>query len=223
MIDADRIVLKLTGEIFSDWQKLTGFTEELNNFSKYRKKLAIVIGGGNFFRGRNPTEFSRLTIDYAGMLGTVINGLILHDLLGDKAIHLSALEIKGLVVCYEPQKALSYWQQDKILILSGGTGHPYFSTDTATALRALELNAQLIIKATNVDGVYTGDPRADKNAKIFTKISYEEALKLNLKILDQTALVLLKDHKIPIVVFNVFHPTNLTKLLNGEMVGSVIC
>ncbi|MCS7258237.1 MAG: UMP kinase [candidate division WOR-3 bacterium] len=215
--------MKLTGEIFSDWQRLKEITKEITYVYKCRKKLAIVLGGGNFFRGRNQSELTRLTVDYAGMLGTVINGVILHDLLKEKAVHLSALEIKGLVQIYQIEEALSYWRDNKILILSGGTGHPYFSTDTATVLRALELNAELILKATNVNGVYTSDPRADKRAQILPKISYEEALKLRLKILDETALVLLKEHKIPVVVFNVFKAENLTKILNGEKIGSIIC
>jgi uridylate kinase len=186
-------------------------------------KLAVVVGGGNFFRGRNKVIVARQTIDYAGMLGTIINGIILKDLLGEKGVHLSSLAIQNLVDGYQIDKAEYYLKQNKILILSGGTGHPFFSTDTAMALRALELNADLILKGTNVDGIYSEDPKEKSHVQFLQRISYEEALSKHLKILDEEAFVLLKDKKIPLIVFNIFKRGNLKKVLAGKKIGSVVC
>lgn len=157
------------------------------------------------------------------MLGTVINGILLEHILKPKAVHLSALDIKAVVKPYQVEKALKYFQERKILILSGGTGLPYFTTDTATALRACELNADLILKATNVDGVYNIDPKKDQAAKLIKKLSYEQAIAQALKIMDQQAFALLKERKIPIIVFNIFKHGNLKKVLAGKEIGSIVC
>ena len=159
------------------------------------------------------------------MLGTAINGLILEHILKSKhkTVHLCALEIKGIVKQYSVEKAEKHLKEKKIVIFSGGTGLPYFTTDTATALRACELNADLILKATNVDGVYLQDPKRCKTATLIKKISYQETLKRDLKIMDRQAFQLLKERKIPIIVFNIFKKGNLKAILTGKEIGSIIC
>lgn len=181
------------------------------------------MGGGNFFRGRDVGLNDKIMTDRAGMLGTVINGVILENMLKPNAIHFSALDIKGFLRYYQPEKALRYLKEKKILVLSGGTGLPYFSTDTATALRALELNADLILKATNVDGIYTADPKKDRSAKLIKKLSYNEVIRKDLKIMDQQAFILLKERRIPIIVVNVFKSGNLKKVFAGQKIGSIVC
>jgi uridylate kinase len=185
--------------------------------------LGVVLGGGNFFRGRNAQSQDKLAVDRAGMLGTVINGIILENMLKPGAVHLSALDIKGFVKQYSVEKANKYFRDKKILIFSGGTGLPYFSTDTATALRACELNADLILKATNVAGVYDKDPSKYPKAKLIKKLKYDQAINQNLKIMDQQAFALLKERRIPIIVFNIFEQWNLVKVLSGQDIGSIVC
>ncbi|MEO0074718.1 MAG: uridine monophosphate kinase [candidate division WOR-3 bacterium] len=218
-----RGILKLTGEVFSNSQRLQNIAKELKYCVKNKFQLVIVVGGGNFFRGRDAKFNNQLIIDRAGMLGTVINGILLEYILRPTAIHLSALNLEGMIESYQVEKALKYLKDNKIVIVSGGSGLPYFSTDTASALRALELNADVILKATNVDGIYSADPKISPNAKLLKTISYEQAIKQNLKVIDQQAFALLKDHPIPIVVFNVFKENNLKKILKGEKIGSLVC
>ncbi|MBS4016529.1 MAG: uridine monophosphate kinase [Candidatus Latescibacteria bacterium] len=218
-----RCILKLTGEAFSDPSALDKIANEIKQSYHPKLELAIVLGGGNFFRGRNAALRDKLVTDRAGMLGTVINGILLENILKPFAAHLSALDIKGFVTYYQIEKALEYLQLKKILILSGGTGLPHFTTDTATALRACELNADLILKATNVDGVYSTDPNRDPAAKLIKKISYKETINKNLKIMDQQAFALLQDRKIPLLVFNIFKHGNLKKALAGRQIGSMVC
>jgi uridylate kinase len=181
------------------------------------------LGGGNFFRGRDVGLADKLITDRAGMLGTVVNGILLEHLLKPQAQHLSAFEINGMVMRYQVEKAEELFKETRIVIFSGGTGLPYFTTDTATALRACELNIDLILKATNVDGVYTKDPNRYKDAKLIKKLSYEEALNQDLKIMDRQAFALLKERRIPIIVFNIFKHGNLAKVLAGNEIGSIIC
>lgn len=181
------------------------------------------MGGGNFFRGRDVGLTDKLITDRAGMLGTVINGILLEHLLKPWAKHLSALEISNIVLRYRPEKAEKFFSEKFIVIFSGGTGLPYFTTDTATALRACELDADLILKATNVNGIYTKDPNRYKDAKFIKKLSYEQSLHQDLKIMDQQAFALLKEHRIPIIIFNIFKPGNLKKVLVGKEIGSIVC
>lgn len=213
----------MTGEVFSDPQTLEQITRQIKNCYTPKFELVIVLGGGNFFRGRNACPEDKLITDRAGMLGTVINGIVLEHRLRPVAVHLSALDITGLVKHYQPEKALMLLKRHKILVLSGGTGLPYFSTDTATALRACELNADLILKATNVDGVFTADPNKNRHAKHLKTIDYEQAINKDLKIMDGQAFALLKERRIPIIVFNVFKPGNLGKILAGQKIGSIVC
>ncbi len=154
-----RYILKLTGEAFADINTLQKITSEITSCYSSEYDLGIIIGGGNFFRGRDVKIKNKLITDRAGMLGTIINGILLEHILKPKAVHLCALEIKGMVEYYGVELAERYFKEKRIVIFSGGTGLPYFTTDTATALRTCELNANLILKATNVDGVYSQDPK----------------------------------------------------------------
>lgn len=218
-----RCILKLTGEAFSDIGTLQKITSEITSCYSSEYDLGIIIGGGNFFRGRDAEIKNKLITDRAGMLGTVINGILLEHILKPKAVHLCAMEIKGIVECYRVELAERYFKEKRIVIFSGGTGLPYFTTDTATALRACELNADLILKATNVDGVYSQDPKKYRPAKLIKKVSYEQALKQDLKIMDRQAFQLLKERKIPVIVFNIFRAGNLKKVIVGKEIGSMLC
>ena len=157
------------------------------------------------------------------MLGTAINGILLAHILKPKAEHLCAVEIQSIVKRYRVEKAEKYFKEKRILISSGGTGLPYFTTDTATALRACELGADLILKATNVNGIYDKDPNKYKDAKFIKKISYEDVLNKDFKIMDRPALALLKERRIPIIVFNIFKHGNFKKVLAGNEIGSIVC
>lgn len=218
-----RCILKLTGEVFSDIDTLKKIASEITDSYNQKFNLGVIIGGGNFFRGRDAAIKDKLITDRAGMLGTVINGILLEHILKPRAVHLCALEIKGMVKQYNVELAEKYFKEKRILIFSGGTGLPYFTTDTATALRARELNADLILKATNVEGVYQKDPNKYKDAKLIKKLSYEQTLTQDLKIMDRQAFALLKERMIPIIVFNIFKHGNLKKVLGGEEIGSIIC
>lgn len=222
-----RILIKLSGEAFSSKEEtlseksINYIVQELKPVLKKGIKIGIVIGGGNILRGA--TSFKSLTreiIDYTGMLSTVINGLILYDAIkkeGIKVAITSGLPITNLLSDYNP--LIDF---DDVIIFSGGTGKPFLTTDTASALRALQMKAELIIKATKVDGVYDKDPKKHKDAKFLKNLSYEEALEKKLGIMDLSAFSLLLPVRIPIVVINFFKKGNLLKLVEGKNTGSLI-
>jgi uridylate kinase len=190
--------------------------------------LAIVVGGGNIFRGIQGEDIGidRATGDYMGMLATLINALALQNALENIANIptrvLSALEIRAVAEPYIRRRAIRHLEKGRVVIFGAGTGNPFFSTDTAAALRAAEIKADLIIKATKVDGIYTDDPKKNPNAKKIEEISYMEALNKGLKVMDPTALTLAKENKIPILVLNIFKENNLLKAVKGEKVGSLV-
>jgi uridylate kinase len=220
-----RCILKLTGEAFSDIKTISKIAGEIADCYDQSFDLGIVIGGGNFFRGRNAQVKDKLVTDRAGMLGTIINGILLEHILKakHKTAHLAALGIKGMIEQYSVKSAEKYFKEKQIVIFSGGTGLPYFTTDTATALRACELNCDLILKGTNVDGIYDKDPKKYRTAEFIKKVRYEQALKKDLKIMDRQAFQLLKERKIPVTVFNIFKTGNLKKALAGKEIGSRLC
>lgn len=220
-----RCILKLTGEAFSDIKTIKKIALEVTASYDKTFDFGIVIGGGNFFRGRDATIANKVITDRAGMLGTVINGILLEHILKSwhEISHLCAFEIKGMVKSYSVELAEKSFKEKRIVIFSGGTGLPYFTTDTATALRACELNADLILKATNVDGIYSQDSKKSQTAKFIKKVNYEQALQQDLKIMDRPAYQLLKERKIPVIVFNIFKAGNLKKVLAGEKIGSILC
>jgi len=223
-----RIILKFSGEIFGD-EKGEGV-----NISSYRKiaksilkiqkenniELGIIVGGGNIFRGREKDkEFNRVEADNMGMIATIINGLGLQEALGNKGKLMTAIKMDPVVEQYNRKKAIEYLEKGNIVIFVGGTGNPFFTTDSAAALRASELNCDLILKATNVNGIYDKDPDQYKNAKMYKKISYIEAIEKKLKVMDSTAFAMCWENRIPIIVFNV---KDLDKILKKKDIGTMV-
>jgi uridylate kinase len=188
-------------------------------------ELALVVGGGNIFRGTTSKGVDRVTADHMGMLATLINCLALQDALERRGLVtrvLSALEIRQVAEPFVLRRAVRHLEKRRIVIFGAGTGNPYFTTDSAAALRAMEIKAEVLLKATKVDGVYTADPVADPTARKIERIRYIEALERGLKIMDATAISLCMDHALPIIVFNVHDPANISRIVMGEKVGSVV-
>jgi uridylate kinase len=230
----ERLVLKLSGESLSGPQDsgihagtIQGIAHEVKEVQELGVQVAIMVGGGNIFRGTRQKELSidRATGDYMGMLATVINGLALQDALEKSGCHtrlMSAIEMHQVAEPFIRRRAARHLEKDRVVIFAAGTGNPYFSTDTAAALRAMEIKAQVILKATRVDGVYDADPEKVPGAKRFEKISYLDVLKKGLSVMDSTAISLCMDNKMPIVVFNMNVPGNLKRVVLGEPVGSTV-
>jgi len=230
-----RVLLKLSGEAFGgekgrgiDPDFLRYISGEIKKIYDEGVQIAVVVGGGNIFRGIEGSDIGidRATGDYMGMLATLINALALQNALenitGIPTRVLSALEIRAVAEPYIRRRAIRHLEKGRVVIFGAGTGNPFFSTDTAAALRAAEIKADAIIKATKVDGIYTDDPKKNPNAEKIDEISYMEALNLGLKVMDPTALTLAKENGIPIYVLNIFEPDNLLKVIKGEKVGSVV-
>ena len=227
-----RIILKFSGEILREEQSI--FSTNLDYVISHLKdahslgvEVAVVIGAGNIVRGANASQMGvgRFSLDYMGMLGTVMNGLFLKDYFekrGLTSVLQSALPVEGVVDTFSKQKAGEVLEKKQVLLLSGGTGHPYFTTDTAAALRGIELNCDAFIKATKVDGVYDADPFKNPGAKKFDQLTYLEAIERKLKVMDITSLSLCRENKLPIVVFNMKEEGHLKKILLGEKVGTLI-
>ncbi|HTV58655.1 MAG TPA: UMP kinase [Verrucomicrobiae bacterium] len=229
-----RIVLKLSGESLSgplDFgihaPTIQSIAQEVKGVYDLGVQVAIMVGGGNIFRGARQKELAidRATGDYMGMLATVINGLALQDALEKAGCHtrlMSAIEMHEVAEPFIRRRAARHLEKGRVVIFAGGTGNPYFSTDTAAALRAMEIKAQVILKATRVDGVYDADPEKVPNAKRFERISYLEVLQKGLAVMDSTAISLCMDNKMPIVVFDMNRAGNLKRVLLGERVGSTV-
>ncbi len=230
----ERVILKLSGEMLGGDQgfgldplSFSYFADEIAKAVKKFKtvRIGIVVGGGNILRGaRNELPVDRVAADYLGMLATVINGVSLKSMLEAKGLHarvLSAVPAIG-TTSYSPEKARDYWEMGEILVLTGGTGNPYFTTDTTAALRAAELGANVLLKGTKVDGVFSADPEKDPDAKFLDDLTYEEALVKELRIMDMTAFALCMEQKIPILVFNAHKENALLDILAGKKVGSLI-
>jgi uridylate kinase len=229
-----RILLKLSGEVFGGVQKygidpqmLSIIAEEIKTIKKHKIDIAIVVGGGNIFRGiaGSAKGMDRATADYMGMLATVINALALRDFLERIGVDCrvqTAIEMKSIAEPFIRGKAMRHMEKGRVIILAAGTGNPYFTTDTTAALRAAEIDAEVILKATKVDGVYDKDPMKYPNAKKFTTLTYMDVLNRGLKVMDSTAASLCMDNNIPIVVFNVTKPGNLEKVVLGKNVGTTV-
>lgn len=229
-----RILLKLSGELFGDttgkginFSSIDKIAFEITRIWKKTKiDLAIVIGGGNIFRGRErESKVDEATADYMGMLGTVINGMALQEALerqGSPTRMMTAFEIKSVAEPYIKRRATRHLDKGRIVIFTAGVGSPFFTTDSGAALRAIEIDCDLILKATNVDGVYDEDPKVNPKAKLFKKLSYQEALEKRLDVMDATAFALCMRHKMPIVVFNINQLTSLDKILKGSDIGTLI-
>lgn len=229
-----RVLLKLSGESLMgnssygiDPAILQSFAREISAVCHKGVQLAIVIGGGNIFRGIKGSlqGFDRQTGDYMGMLATVINSLALQSALEQlnvKVKLMSGLEIPKIAEKAYGPAAIDYLEKGYVIIFSGGTGNPYFTTDTASALRAVEIRANAVLKGTRVDGVYSDDPEKNPAAKKYDRLTFREAYEKNLKIMDLTAFTLCEENNIPIVVFNMNKPGNLKKLLEGEKLGTLV-
>jgi uridylate kinase len=227
-----RVLLKLSGEALMgelsfgiSQDVLQDLADELGQVHRLGVQMALVVGGGNFLRGAGQTGLERVTADHMGMLATVINSLALQDALEKVGLTtrvLSALEIRQVAEPFVLRRAQRHLEKGRIVIFAAGTGNPYFTTDSAAALRAMEINAEVLLKATKVDGVYTADPVSDPEATMLKRVRYLEALERGLKVMDTTAISLCMDNRLPIVVFNVREPANITRIVRGEDVGSVV-
>ncbi|MGA8854041.1 MAG: UMP kinase [Christiangramia sp.] len=229
-----RILLKLSGEALMgkrqygiDPERLAEYAEEIKSVVDKGVELAIVIGGGNIFRGVAGASrgMDRVQGDHMGMLATVINGLALQSALEDSDIQTrlqSAIKINEVAEPFIRRKAIRHLEKGRVVIFGGGTGNPYFTTDSAAVLRAIEIKADVILKGTRVDGIYTSDPEKDKEATKFDFISFEDVLKKGLKVMDTTAFTLSQENELPIIVFDMNKPGNLLKVATGERVGTKV-
>jgi len=210
-----------------DPKKLTDYANEINEITALGVEVAIVIGGGNIYRGiqSEGAGFDRVQGDYMGMLATIINGMALQSALEKIDIQtrlLTAIKMEQIAEPYIRRKAIRHLEKGRVVIFGGGTGNPYFTTDTAATLRAIEIEADVILKGTRVDGIYTADPEKDETAKMYDSISFDEVYKKELKVMDMTAFTLCRENNLPIKVFNMNQNGNLKKVCAGEKVGTLV-
>src|SRR5512138_2932447 len=229
-----RILLKLSGEALAanqgfgvDTARIHEIAAELADVHSLGVQIAIVVGGGNFFRGvaEQAREMDRVSADHMGMLATVINALALQDALEKQGVYtrvMSAIEMNQVAEPFIRRRALRHLEKNRVVIFAGGTGNPYFSTDTAASLRAMEIKADAILKATKVDGIYDADPMKVVDATKFEQISYLEVLKQGLRVMDATAISLCRENNLPIVIFNLNTRGNIKRVVMGERVGSLV-
>ncbi|MEN9964135.1 MAG: hypothetical protein RL582_1230 [Bacteroidota bacterium] len=229
-----RILLKLSGESLMgnnsfglDPEVLSRYAKEIKKITDLGVEVALVIGGGNIYRGMNEAEtgIERAHGDYMGMLATVINGMALQSGLEKVGLFtrlLTAIKMEQIAEPYIRRRAIRHLEKRRVVIFGAGTGNPYFTTDTAGSLRAIEIGADVILKGTRVDGIYTADPEKDPNATRFEKISFSECIKLQLNIMDMTAFTLCQENNLPIIVFDMNKADNLLKLITGENVGTLV-
>ena len=230
-----RILLKLSGEALLgkedygiDPAIIGRIASEIREVLNTGVQIAIVIGGGNIFRGAGLAQsgIDRVTGDHMGMLATLMNSLALQDALERANVDarvMSAISVHAVSEDYIRRRAIRHLEKGRVVIIAGGTGNPFFTTDTAAALRAIEIGADIVLKATKVDGVYSADPNIDKNAKFFEALSYDEVIEGKLGVMDANAIVLCRDQAMPIRVFNVFGTGNLMNIVNGKKVGTIVC
>jgi uridylate kinase len=229
-----RILLKLSGEALKgnsagniDFDFLHRMADEIHEMvTKTKVELAIVIGGGNFIRGEAlSSEIKRTVGDYMGMLATLLNALAMQAALEERGIPtrvLSGLEVKQVAELYIQRRAVRHLEKGRIVIFAAGTGNPFFTTDTGAALRGAEIGAEVIMKATNVDGVYDSDPNRNPDARRYDTLNFGEALRMNLKVMDASAFSLCADNQIPVLVFNLHQPGNILRAVRGEQVGTLV-
>ncbi len=229
-----RVLLKLSGEALAgdkgfglDFETITRLADEIKNVVGMGAEVGIVIGGGNIVRGSQISKLGmdRVSADYMGMLGTVINALALQDVLERAGVDtraMTAIRMEELAEPYIRRRALRHFEKGRTVIFAAGTGNPYFSTDTAAVLRAIQMKAQLIIKATSVDGVYSADPRKDPSATLYESITYRDAIVKELAVMDQTAMTLCKENQLPLIVLNINQPGAIARAIGGERVGTLV-
>ncbi len=227
-----RVLLKLSGEVLAGAQK-TGvdvetvgkICDKIKEIVQMGAQVAIVVGGGNFWRGRNGHQMERTTADYMGMLATAMNGLALQDALEARGIFSrvqTAIEMREIAEPYIQRKAEKHLGRGRVVIFACGTGHPYFTTDTAAVLRATEIKAEIILLGKTVDGVYSADPKIDPTAKKYEEVSYMEVLEKDLKVMDSTATAMCRDNKMPLLVFGIEDPENIVRAVKGEKIGTIV-
>ena len=229
-----RVLLKISGEALAggkgtgfDFDTLTRIAGEISQVVELGAGIGLVIGGGNIVRG---AQFSRMGMDrvgsdYMGMLGTVINALAVQDVLERHGIEtrvMTALNMEQIAEPFIRRRALRHFEKGRVCIFAGGTGNPYFSTDTAAALRAIQTHAEVIIKATSVDGVYSADPKKDATATLFSEISYRDVMLKELGVMDQTAIALCRENKLPVIVLNINTPGAIARAVSGERIGTIV-
>ena len=229
-----RVLLKISGEALAagrgfgvDAVFIHEIANEIAQVSRTGCQIAIVVGGGNFFRGvsEQAIHMDRVAADHMGMLSTVINALALQDAIEKTGLHarvMSAIEMHEVAEPYIRRRAIRHLEKGRIVIFAGGTGNPYFSTDTAAALRAMEIGAEVLLKATSVEGIYTADPKKVADATKFDTITYMEIIKLGLRVMDTTAVSLCKDNNLPMIIFSMREMGNIVKVVQGEKLGSLV-
>jgi uridylate kinase len=229
-----RVLLKLSGEALMgdqrtgiSWEVLSGLADEITAAHALGVELALVVGGGNIFRGAasGGPGIDRVTGDHMGMLATLINALAIQDALERRGLTtrtLSAIEVRQVAEVFIRRRALRHLEKGRVIILAAGTGNPYFTTDSAAALRAMEIKAEVLLKATRVDGIYTADPLTDPSAQLIKRVGHLDVLKRGLRVMDTTAISLCMDNRMPIIVFNIRQPGNIRRVLLGEDVGSLV-
>src|SRR3954454_19377166 len=229
-----RVLLKISGEALAakqgfgvDSTRIHEIAAELGEVHSLGVQIAIVVGGGNFFRGvaEQARDMDRVSADHMGMLATVINALALQDALEKRGVQtrvMSAIEMNQVAEPFIRRRALRHMEKGRVVIFAAGTGNPYFSTDSAASLRAMEIKADVVMKATKVDGIYDADPVTVKDAKMFDHITYLDVLKKGLRVMDATAIALCRENNLPIVIFNLNRPGNIERVVSGEKVGSLV-
>lgn len=229
-----RIMLKISGEALAgekksgiDYDTVYSIAQEIKEVREMGVTVAVVIGGGNIFRGGRGKNFKidRVVGDYMGMLATIINAMALQDTLEQMGVEtrvLSAIDMQEIAEPFIRRRAQRHLQKGRVVIFGGGTGNPYFTTDTAAALRAIEIGAEVVLKATKVSGVYTGDPETDKKATKFDELTYMDVLNKNLKVMDSAAISLCMDNNIPLIIFNLNEKGNIKKVVSGKTIGTIV-
>ena len=229
-----RVLLKLSGEALAgekgvglDFDTLDRLSDEIVGVGQLGASVGLVIGGGNIVRGSQLAKMGmdRVNADYMGMLGTVINALAVQDILERKGVEtrvMTAIRMEELAEPYIRRRALRHWEKGRTVIFAAGTGNPYFSTDTAAVLRAIQMKASVIIKATSVDGIYSADPKTDPTARFYPEISYRDVMLGELRVMDQTAVTLCKENQLPLIVLNIHRPGAIGRALRGESEGTIV-
>lgn len=227
-----RVLLKLSGEALAGEQKhginaevVGRICDKIKEVVEMGVQVSIVVGGGNFWRGRNGHQMDRTTADYMGMLATAMNGLALQDALEARDIYTrlqTAIEMREIAEPYIKRKAIKHLDKGRVVIFACGTGNPYFTTDTAASLRAAETDSEVILLGKSIDAVYSADPLVDKNAERYDEITYLDILNKDLKVMDSTATSLCRDNHIPLVVFGIENPENIVRVVKGEKIGTIV-
>ena len=227
-----RVLLKLSGEALAgeklfgvDVETVGAICDKVKEVIQMGVEVAIVVGGGNFWRGRNGHQMERTTADYMGMLATAMNGLALQDALEARGIYTrvqTAIEMREIAEPFIQRKAEKHLQKGRVVIFACGTGHPYFTTDTAAVLRATEIKADIILLGKAVDAVYDSDPKTNPNAKKYEEVSYMEVLEKDLKVMDSTATAMCRDNNMPLLVFGIADPENIVRAVKGEKIGTIV-